>query len=77
MDPTYKRLRTDDPVVTEYDHDKDLMCFISQIEEVSASFKNVKLQLAFGVYSVDDREMEIRQMEDRAAMARTAAKENV
>ncbi len=74
----YINLRSDVfMVVTEYDHDKDLMCFISQIEEVSASFKNVKLQLAFGVYSVDDREMEIRQMEDRAAMARTAAKENV
>lgn len=64
-------------VVTEYDDDKELMDFIRRIEEVSASFKDVKLQLAFGVYSVDDKDMEIRQMEDRAAMARTAAKENV
>lgn len=64
-------------VVTEYDDDKELMDFIRKIEEVSASFKDVKLQLAFGVYSVDDKDMEIRQMEDRAAMARTAAKENV
>lgn len=64
-------------VVTEYDDDKELMDFIREIEEVSASFKDVKLQLAFGVYSVDDKDMEIRQMEDRAAMARTAAKENV
>lgn len=64
-------------VVTEYDDDKELMGFIRKIEAASASFKNVKLQLAFGVYSVDDKDMEIRQMEDRAAMARTAAKENV
>ena len=64
-------------VVTEYDDDGELLGFIRKIEETSASFKDVKLQLAFGVYSVDDKEMEIRQMEDRAAMARTAAKENV
>ncbi|MDE6053897.1 MAG: GGDEF domain-containing phosphodiesterase, partial [Lachnospiraceae bacterium] len=64
-------------VVTEYEDDSDLLGFIHKIETASASFKNVKLQLAFGVYSVDDKDMEIRQMEDRAAMARTAAKENV
>lgn len=63
-------------VVTEYDTDQDLMGFVRRIEEAVALFKNVKLQFAFGVYSVDDKEMEIRQMEDRAAMARTAAKEN-
>ena len=63
-------------VVTEYDTDQDLMGFVRRIEEAAALFKNVKLQFAFGVYSVDDKEMEIRQMEDRAAMARTAAKEN-
>lgn len=63
-------------VVTEYNDDRELMGFIQEIEKVSASYKDVKLQLAFGVYSVDDRDMEIRQMEDRAAMARTAAKEN-
>lgn len=64
-------------VVTEYDDEKGLLGFIHKIEAASASFKSVKLQLAFGVYSVDDKDMEIRQMEDRAAMARTAAKENV
>lgn len=64
-------------VVTEYDDDKEILGFIQQIEEMSAFFKDVKLQLAFGVYAVDDKDMEIRQMEDRAAMARTAAKENV
>lgn len=64
-------------VVTEYDEEHELLEFVRNIEKVSSSFKNVKLQLAFGVYSVDDKEMEIRQMEDRAAMARTAAKENV
>ncbi len=64
-------------VVTEYEDDSELLEFIHKIETASASFKNVKLQLAFGVYSVDDKDMEIRQMEDRTAMARTAAKENV
>lgn len=63
-------------VVTEYDTEQDLMGFVRRIEEAAALFKNVRLQFAFGVYFVDDKEMEIRQMEDRAAMARTAAKEN-
>ncbi len=62
-------------VVTEYDTEQDLMGFVRRIEE-AALFKNVRLQFAFGVYFVDDKEMEIRQMEDRAAMAQTAAKEN-
>lgn len=64
-------------VVTEYEDDKELTGFIRRIEEAAASFKSVKLQLAFGVYTADNKEMEIRQMEDRAAMARTAAKENI
>lgn len=73
----YLNLRSDVfMIVTEYDSDKELMSFIQRIEERSAFFKGVKLQLAFGVYSVDDKNMEIRQMEDRASMARTAAKEN-
>ena len=73
----YLNLRSDVfMVVTEYDSDKELLRFIKSIEERSAFFKDVKLQLAFGVYSVDDKSMEIRQMEDRASMARTAAKEN-
>ncbi|MDE6365868.1 MAG: EAL domain-containing protein [Lachnospiraceae bacterium] len=74
----YLNLRSDVfMIVTEYESDKELMRFIQNIEERSAFFKGVKLQLAFGVYSVDDKEMEIRQMEDRASMARAAAKENV
>lgn len=64
-------------VVTEYDDEKMLIDFIRLIESSLISFKNVKLQLTFGVYSVDDKNMEIRQMEDRAAIARMAAKTNV
>ena len=64
-------------VVTEYDDEQMLMDFIKAIESGLTLFKNVKLQLTFGVYSIEDKNMEIRQMEDRAAIARTAAKTNV
>ncbi|MBQ2258217.1 MAG: EAL domain-containing protein [Lachnospiraceae bacterium] len=64
-------------VVTEYDDEQMLMDFIKTIESGLTSFKNVKLQLTFGVYSIEDKNMEIRQMEDRAAIARMAAKTNV
>lgn len=64
-------------VVTEYDDEKSLTDFINTIENTLVSFKDVKIQLTFGVYSVEDKGMEIRQMEDRAAMARKAAKTNV
>lgn len=64
-------------VVTEYDDEQSIMDFIRLIENSLVSFKKVKLQLTFGVYSVEDKNMEIRQMEDRAAIARMAAKTNV
>lgn len=64
-------------VVTEYEDEKSLLDFINAVENAFVSFKDVKIQLTFGVYSVEDKEMEIRQMEDRASMARKAAKTNV
>ena len=64
-------------VVTEYEGSDDLLAFIRTLDERIGSFKNVKLQMSYGVYMVEDREMELRQMEDRAAMARKAAKQNV
>lgn len=33
--------------------------------------------MSYGVYIVEDREMELRQMEDRASMARRAAKDSI
>lgn len=64
-------------VVTEYETEESLLDFINEIEGMLVSFKDVKIQLTFGVYSVEDKSMEIRQMEDRAAMARKSAKTNV
>lgn len=64
-------------IVTAYDTDHELDTLITRLEESFEEFKEVKLQLSFGVYTVEDRGMEIRQMEDRAAMARKAAKDEV
>lgn len=64
-------------LVTEYDSEEELTEFINGLNERIVSFKEVKLQLSYGVYSVEDKQMELRQMEDRAAMARRAAKENL
>lgn len=64
-------------IVTEYATDDELDALITRLEQNFVEFKEVKLQLSFGVYTVEDREMEIRQMEDRAAIARRAAKDEV
>lgn len=64
-------------VVTEYDEEEELVEFIRRLDAKISSFKSVKLQMSYGVYTVEDKEMEQRQMEDRAAMARKAAKNNV
>ena len=64
-------------VVTEYNEEEELIDFIRQLDERISCFKNVKLQMVYGVYTVEDKEMELRQMEDRAAMARKAAKNNI
>ena len=64
-------------VVTEYDREEELMEFIQKLDAAVGSYKNVKLQMSYGVYSVEDKEMELRQMEDRAAMARKAAKNSI
>lgn len=64
-------------VVTEYDEEEELVEFIRRLDAQISSFKSVKLQMSYGVYTVEDKEMEQRQMEDRAAMARKAAKNNV
>ncbi len=74
----YVNLRSDVfMVVTEYDEEKELVEFIHRLDSRINNFKNVKIQMSYGVYTVEDREMEQRQMEDRAAMARKAAKNNI
>ncbi|MBD5504375.1 MAG: EAL domain-containing protein [Lachnospiraceae bacterium] len=64
-------------VVTEYDKEEELEEFIRKLDAVICSYKDVKLQMSYGVYTVEDKEMELRQMEDRAAMARKAAKNSI
>lgn len=64
-------------VVTQYEEEVQLTDFVNRIRETLGDFKHIKLQYTFGIYIVDDRQMELRQMEDRAAMARKAAKENI
>lgn len=61
-------------VVTEYDREEELETFIQELNGRINIFKDVKLQMSYGVYTVEDRQMELRQMEDRAAMARKTAK---
>ena len=64
-------------VVMEYDIEEELVDFIQQLDQRINCFKNVKLQVSYGIYTVDDKSMELRQMEDRAAMARKASKQNI
>lgn len=64
-------------VVMEYDREDELVEFIELLDKKISYFKNIKLQMSYGVYTVEDKRIELRQMEDRAAMARKAAKENI
>ncbi len=64
-------------VVTEYENEKELVGFINALDSKINCYKDVKLHMTYGVYTVEDKKMELRQMEDRAAMARRAAKKNV
>ena len=60
-----------------YGDAQELVEFIQELDERISYYKNVRLQLSYGIYTVEDRNMELRQMEDRAAMARKRAKNNV
>lgn len=64
-------------VVTEYDKEDELVEFVKRLDAHINCFKNVKIQMSYGIYTVEDKKMEPRQMEDRAAMARKAAKKNI
>lgn len=74
----YVNLRSDVfMIVTEYDSQEELQTFIRELDGRIKVFKNVKLQMSYGIYTVEEREMELRQMEDRAAMARKTAKNSI
>ena len=74
----YVNLRSDVfMIVTEYSSQEELKGFIQDLNSRISAFKKVKLQMSYGVYTVEDREMELRQMEDRAGMARKTAKNSI
>ncbi|MDE5893023.1 MAG: EAL domain-containing protein [Acetatifactor sp.] len=64
-------------IVTEYEKESELFELIGRLERVLSTYKAVKLQYSIGVYLAEDTAMELRQMEDRAAMARKAAKNSL
>ena len=64
-------------VVTEYDKEEELVDFIHFLDAKISSYKEIKLHMSYGVYTVEDKKMELRQMEDRAGMARKASKDNI
>lgn len=64
-------------VVTEYDELPELYRMMEAMGRELEVYKAVKLQYSIGVYLVEDAGMELRQMEDRAAMARKAAKNSL
>lgn len=63
-------------VVTEYDTEEGIVEFIKDLDDRISKYKDVNVHMTYGVYTVEDRQMELRQMEDRAAMARKAVKDN-
>lgn len=64
-------------IVTEYDETDNLRDRIVMLERELRMYKAVKLQYSCGIYLVEDVGMELRQMEDRAGMARKAAKNSL
>lgn len=64
-------------IVTEYEKEEDIVGFIHSLDARINCFKDVKLHMSYGVYTVEDKNVELRQMEDRAAMARKASKNNI
>lgn len=64
-------------VVSEYEKESELLELTGRLERVLATYKAVKVQFSIGIYQVEDIGMELRQMEDRAAMARKAAKNSL
>ncbi|MCM1325907.1 MAG: EAL domain-containing protein [Bacteroidales bacterium] len=61
-------------IVMEYESQEQLEKFVRELDRRISYYKEVKLHVLYGIYTVEDREMELRQMQDRASMARKAAK---
>lgn len=63
-------------VVTEAPDDDYPVRFINGLDELLCVYKNVTLRFSYGVYMAEDKTMELRRLEDRAAMARRTAKKS-
>lgn len=71
----YLNLRSDVFMVVTESPDSDYpRRFIEGLDELLCIYKNVTLRFSYGVYMAEDKTMELRRMEDRAAMARRTAK---
>ncbi|MDE7195196.1 MAG: EAL domain-containing protein [Oscillospiraceae bacterium] len=71
----YLNLRSDVFMVVTESPDADYpRRFINGLDELLSVYKNVTLRFSYGVYIPEDKTMELRRMEDRAAMARRTAK---
>lgn len=71
----YLNLRSDVfMIVTECPDSDYPRRFIEGLDELLCIYKNVTLRFSYGVYMAEDKTMELRRMEDRAAMARRTAK---
>lgn len=64
-------------VVSEFESEEEILKFIHNLDDRITSFMDVRIQMSYGIYIVEDKSMELRQMEDRAAMARKTAKTNI
>lgn len=74
-DQYYLNLRSDVfMIVTECPDSDYPRRFIAGLDELLCIYKNVTLRFSYGVYMAEDNTMELRRMEDRAAMARRTAK---
>ncbi|MDE6593320.1 MAG: EAL domain-containing protein [Oscillospiraceae bacterium] len=71
----YLNLRSDVFIVVTEAPDEDYpRRFITELDARICKYKNVTLQISYGVYIAEDKTMELRRIEDRAAMARRTAK---
>lgn len=71
----YLNLRSDVfMVVTEVPDADYPRRFINGLDELLSVYKNVTVRFSYGVYITEDKTMELRRMEDRAAIARRTAK---
>ncbi len=63
-------------LVTPFETKDDIIGIITEIQDGYKAFRDIKLELVFGVYIVEDLNEPVRIMGDRAAVARLLIKKN-